>query len=58
MKVWIVWQDVNDWPESGGGAYVEDIFKTEEEANAFCEKKNHEETHENTSYFVKPWEVR
>lgn len=58
MKVWIVWENINDYPESGGGIYLDDIFLKEEDANAYCEERNKIVEDFDTSFYVQPWEVK
>ena len=40
MKVYTVWEIIDDYPEAGGGEYLDCIFQNEEDAIAYCEKKN------------------
>ena len=59
MKIWLVWEDVNDYPESGGGIYLDDIFLEEEDAKAYCEERNEiVKDVENTSFYVQFWEAK
>lgn len=59
MKVWIVWEVVDDYPENGGGEYVNEIFADELDAIDYCQKKNCDpDIDENITFEVNPWEVR
>lgn len=59
MIVWTVWERVHDWPENGGGDYLNRIFQTEEDAQKYCEQKNREmkEEEEDIAYYVEKWPV-
>lgn len=43
MKVYIVWDIYDEYPESGGGEYVREIFADKNLADKYCEKLNKEE---------------
>ena len=66
MKGWLVWEVVNDYPESGGGEYLSKVFQNEVDAKAYCDKMNKEQQSEavwygaeesNTFYSIDSWEV-
>jgi hypothetical protein len=59
MKIWIVWECVNDYPENGGGEYVSEIFANELDAIDYCTQKNCDmDIPEETTFEVHPWEVK
>lgn len=61
MKVYIVWEIVDDYPEDGGGEYLEDIFLNYDKAKVFLEEKQKEAKEEETdnyiSYEIRPFEI-
>lgn len=65
MKVWTVWENVNDYPENGGGDFLDRIFLNEDDANAYCDEMNKKEDETSwysgeeslSSYSVVEWEV-
>lgn len=62
MIVYTVWERVNDWPESGGGDYLQRIFRSKEEAEKYCEQMNKqaEEDYREDNiihYYVEKWPV-
>ncbi len=67
MKVWTVWEFVDDYPENGGGEFLNKIFLNEDDANTYCNKMNKEEEEDEASwysgekslisYFVVEWEA-
>lgn len=59
MKVWLIWETVEDYPENGGGEYLHEIFSDEEKAKAYCKKMNEDEDKdEDTTFEVTSWEVK
>ena len=60
MIVWTVWECVHDWPESGGGCYLQRIFQSKEDAEKYCEQQNREaeeDKEEEISFYVEEWQV-
>lgn len=60
MEVWTVWERVNDWPENGGGDYLQLIFKDKEGAEKYCERRSkeaEEDGEEEISFYVEAWPV-
>ena len=59
MFVYIVFGNVIDYPENGGGEYLQRIFRDKEEAEKYCEqmKKEAEEYEEDVTYYVEKWPV-
>lgn len=59
MKVWLIWEVIDDWRENGGGEYLDNIFSDEEKAKAYCKEKNEDvEKDEDTTFEVTSWEVK
>jgi len=56
--VYLIWEDVDDWPEDGGGTYLEAIFANKEDADKECEKLNKNRPTKNVEYFVDKGVVR
>ena len=56
--VYLIWEDVAEWPEDGGGTYLEAIFANKEDADKECEKLNKNRYSKNVSYFVDKGVVR
>ena len=56
--VYLIWEDVDDWAENGGGTYLEAIFINKEDADKECEKLNKNRRAKNVSYFVDKGVVR
>lgn len=56
--VYLIWEEVDDWPENGGGTYLEAIFANFEDADKECEKLNKNRRAKNVSYFVDKGVVR
>ena len=58
MIVWIVWECINDWPEDGGGTYLQRIFRNKENAEKYCEQMNRkaeEERDKDIFYYIEDW---
>lgn len=59
MKVWLVWEIVDDWAEDGGGEYLDEIFLDEEKAKAYCKEMNEDEDKdEDATFEVRSWRVK
>ena len=56
-KIFIVWEDVDDYPEMGGGEYLEKVFSEKENAERYCAELNNKKHQKNTSYYVDEVEV-
>ena len=56
--VYLIWEDVSDWPEDGGGTYLEAIFANKENADKECERLNKNRYSKKVSYFVDKGVVR
>ena len=64
MKIYVVFEVIDDYPESGGGEYADAIFFNLENAKKYAERKQQEwDAHkdcEEDNYFsweVRPWET-
>lgn len=57
MKIWVVWEIINDYPENGGGEFIDEMFTTEKGAIKYCKKKNKSAIKE-TIYEVHSYEVK
>lgn len=62
MTVYLVWEIISDYPEAGGGEYLEDIFLSYDKAKIFLEKKQEELKKSgggdnNTFYKIEPFEI-
>ena len=58
FDVYLIWEDVEDWPENGGGTYLEAIYANKEDADKECKKLNKNRPSKNVSYFVDKGVVR
>lgn len=57
MKVYLVWEIINDYPEAGGGEYLNEIFLDENKAKDFCKRLTEENEEEEIEYEVRSWEI-
>ena len=55
MKVYIVWEIVHDFPENGGGEYLENIFLSYSKAETFVKKKQKDDNY--ISYKIRSFEI-
>lgn len=59
MIVWTVWENVDDYPEVGGGEYLSEIFADKIDAEIYCDERNNDENRqENTTFYIRYWEVQ
>ena len=58
FDVYLIWEDVDDWSENGGGTYLEAIFANKEDADKECEKLNKNRYSKKVKYFVDKGVVR
>ena len=58
FDVYLIWEDVEDWPEDGGGTYLEAIFANKEDAGRECERLNKNRRSKKVRYFVDKGVVR
>ena len=58
MKVYIVIEDLNDWPEMGGGLQGNcGVYDSYDKAKAQADKLAKEYGQDNYSYTIEEWEV-
>lgn len=58
MTVWTVWERIDDWPENGGGDYLQLIFRNKKDAEKYCEQQNREaeeDRQEEVSFYIEEW---
>lgn len=58
MTVYLVWQNVDDYPEEGGGEFLEEIFQKKEDAEKYCKELNNSKFPDNISYEITEAEVK
>jgi HSP20 family molecular chaperone IbpA len=57
MKAYLVWEIVDDYPEDGGGEYLENIFLNYDKAKVFLKGKQKEAREEETDNYIS-YEIR
>lgn len=57
MKIYVVIEDIDAYPEEGGGAYPDAIFLNRANADKYAERKIRERYFENYNYYVEIWET-
>ena len=57
MKIYVVIEDIDDYPECGGGEFPDAVFMNFANAVKYAEQKNRKRLHENYNYYVEPWET-
>ena len=50
--VYLIWEDVDDWAENGGGISLVSIYANKEDADKECRKLNENRPAKNVEYFV------
>ena len=50
--VYLIWEDVDDWAENGGGTYLVGIYANKEDADKECERRNKNRPSKKVSYFI------
>ena len=58
FNVYLIWEDIDDWAEDGGGTYLEAIFANKEDADKECKRLNKNRRAKNIKYFVDKGVVR
>lgn len=58
FDVYLIWEDVEDWPEDGGGTYLDSIYANKEDADKECERLNKNRYSKKVHYFVAKGVVR
>lgn len=57
MKIYVVIEDIDAYPEEGGGTYPDAVFLNYTNAEKYAERKNKEKFFENYNYYVETWET-
>ena len=57
MKIYVVIEDIDDYPECGGGSYPDAVFLNPANAEKYAEQKNKERRDKRYSYYVETWET-
>lgn len=64
MKIYVVIEDIDDYPEAGGGAYPDAVFLNYANAEKYAERKRQETDtwnevyhRERTTWRVETWET-
>ena len=57
MKIYVVMEDIVDYPECGGGEYPDAVFLNYVNAEKYAERRNKERFSKRYSYYVAPWET-
>lgn len=57
MKIYVVIEDIDDYPEDGGGTYPDAVFLNYANAERYAKRKNKERFAKNYSYYVETWET-
>ena len=58
MTVYLVWQSVDDYPEEGGGEFLEEIFQEKEAAEKYCKELNNTAYPDNIRYEITEMKVK
>lgn len=57
MKIYVVIEDIDAYPEEGGGTYPDAVFLNRANAEKYAERKIRERYFENYNYYVETWET-
>lgn len=57
MKIYVVIEDIDAYPEEGGGTYPDAVFLNHANAERYAERKTKERFFENYTYYVETWET-
>ena len=57
MKLYVVIEDIDAYPEEGGGVYPDAIFLNRANADKYAERKIKERYFENYNYYIEIWET-
>ena len=60
MKIYVVMEDINDYPEAGGGEYPDAVFLNYANAEKYAKRKQQETdswNDERTTWRVETWET-
>lgn len=56
--VYLIWEEIDDWAENGGGTYLDSIYANKEDADKECEKLNRNRRAKEVSYYVEKGPVK
>ena len=57
MKIYVVIEDIDDYPECGGGEYPDAVFLNYANAEKYAKRQNKERFSKKYSYYVETWET-
>ena len=57
MKIYVVMEDIDAYPEEGGGTYPDAVFLNHTNAERCAERKNKEKFFKNYNYYVETWKT-
>lgn len=57
MKIYVVIEDVNDYPECGGGDFPDAVFLNYTNAERYVERKQCETDDERITWRIETWET-
>lgn len=57
MKIYVVIEDIDDYPECGGGEFPDAVFLNYVNAVRYANRKNKERFSKRYNYYVKTWET-
>lgn len=57
MKIYVVIEDVNDYPECGGGDFPDAVFLNYTNAERYVERKQYETDDERITWRIETWET-
>ena len=55
MKIYVVIEDIDDYPECGGGKYPDAVFLNCANAQKYVKKKRKENFDERYGYYIETW---
>lgn len=50
--IYLIWEDIDEYPEDGGSTYLDSIYANKEDADKECERLNQNRRSKNVKYFV------
>lgn len=57
MKIYVVIEDIDDYPEEGGGVFPDAVFLNYANAEKYAKRQNKERFNKKYSYYVETWET-
>lgn len=55
MNLYVVMENIDDYPECGGGEYPDAVFFHRDNAEKYVERKQKEKVDERYSYYIQIW---